>query len=192
MSHEQITVLHLFWQQKQKIRKWEQLNCEFSCIKIEMTANSGFYLPRLCRAIRLFFPFDSYQMLTVMQILLFVNQKKKMGEEILLFFSHVDRDLHKKQQQKCGCMSFSQRKQRFFWFSRAWIKYVSGTSPKTIRTHAHTHTRIHYTRCRTVLCHARNTYTGYRMQHALSHLLFNISAPLLSPAWRGLISCFWH
>lgn len=31
-----------------------------------------------------------------------------------------------------------------------------------------------------------------KIQHTLSHLLFNISAPLLSLAWRGLISCFWH
>lgn len=145
MSHEQITVLHLFWQQKQKIRKWEQLNCEFSCIKIEMTANSGFYLPRLCRAIRLFFPFDSYQMLTVMQILLFVNQKKKMGEEILLFFSHVDRDLHKKTTTKVWMHVIFTKETAIFWFSRAWIKYVSGTSPKTIRTHVHTHTHTLYT-----------------------------------------------
>lgn len=35
MSHGQITILYLLWQRQLKICKWEQLNFEFSCNKIQ-------------------------------------------------------------------------------------------------------------------------------------------------------------
>lgn len=63
-------------------------------------------------------------------------------------------------------------------------KSNSGTSPESTQTPSHTFLQQ--------LCAMQETRRQTEIQHTLSHLLFNISASLLSPAWRGLISCFWH
>ncbi len=148
MSHVHITILYLFWQQKQKIRRWEQLNCEFSCIKAQC---KRWWKTEVLLAETL----QSNQALSVI-LLLDVNSDAKLlltkeeeEEEILPF-------------PACGQRSSRNVKTVDTLVDLVWIKCVSDTFPETI------HTRIGCTQCRTALCHARSTYTDENTTHTES------------------------
>lgn len=180
MSHEHITILYLFWQQKQKIRRWKQLNCEFSCIK---TQCKRWWKTEVLLA-------ETLQSNHALSVILLpdiysdaklLSTKRRRDSTILPLSTEIFT-----QRKKCGHVFFHKETAVSDLVGLVWIKCVSDIFPETIHTHAYV---VHGVEQH---CAVQEAHIQTKIQHTLSHLLFNISAPLLSPAWRGLISCFWH